>query len=55
VPAAATLTPSPDDALVVTYDDERPLANASVQTVAGRRAADGGCTFRPPELELGPG
>jgi len=55
VPAAATPVASPDDALVVTYDDERPLANASVETVAGRRAAGGGCTFRPPELTLGPG
>ena len=55
VPAAAAPTASPDGALIVTYDNGQPLANASVQTVAGSRVADGGCAFRPPELKLAPG
>ena len=55
VPAAASPTASPDSALIVTYDNGQPLADASVQTVAGSRVADGGCAFRPAELKLAPG
>ena len=55
VPAAAAPTASPDGALVVRYDNGQPLANATVQTVAGTRADGGGCAFRPPELSLAPG
>jgi hypothetical protein len=55
VPAAAAPTASPDGAVVVTYDNGHQLANASVHTMAGSRAAGGGCTFRPPELKLAPG
>jgi hypothetical protein len=55
VTAVATEQASPAVHVVEVYPPDSSYVNSTKATVSGVRAADGGCTFQPPELVLGPG